>query len=98
MTDLGITGAADTVASVLSMLASTDGNTTNSFGFDLDAVASTDGVANSCEYDALETAASFEHCGAMVLFDLDGAANSCDSEALETAAFFGHCGAMVLFD
>ena len=83
---------------ISSTLASTGDSTTNSLGFDLDAVASMDGVSNLCNSDALETAAFFECCGAMVMFDLDGTANSCNSGALETAAFFERCGAMVLFD
>ena len=52
VTALKITGATDTVASVSLALASTDSATTNSFGYDLDAVASTDGVTNSCNSDA----------------------------------------------
>ena len=80
------------------MLASTGSAATNFLGFDLDAVASTDDAANLCDSGALETAAFFERCGAMALFDSDSATNSCDSDALETAAFFEHCGAMVLFD
>ena len=71
ITDAATTGSfgADALASVSSTLVPTGGTATNSFGFDFDAVASTDGAAKSCSFYALETAVSFEYCGAIVLFD-----------------------------